>query len=144
MKKLLFLISAAAMPSAIVSMQNPNDQEAAKKLLLDSYAFHVRSKFQPTTQAFMEKNPTASESLILQRYVQEVANTAMSYRKKDLPMNKIGEEFRAALDYTPCDPLRLDWILTGKEIKGGMCCAMICSGEWQKKQKEIEAQIAKK
>jgi hypothetical protein len=143
MKKILFLLSIAVMPSMVLSMQKTNDQEAAKKLLLDSYAFHVRSKFQPTTKAFMEKNPEANESKILQRYVQEVASTAMSYRKKDLPLNKIGEEFRSALDYTPCDPLRLDWILTGKEIEG-MCCAMICSGEWQAKQKEIEAQIAKK
>ena len=157
MKKILFLFSAAAMPCLIVSMQNTVDMAAAKKRLRECYAHGIVSCFKPTTRAFMEINPEANESKILQRYIDEVVTNAMDYRKRDLPLGTIGTEYQAALNYTPTSPGRLDWILNGqRELPAGMLCCempgpegvepqpstMMRAEAWKAKQKEIEERIA--
>lgn len=154
MKKLLLL--ALALPYFTLSMQNPNDHEA-KKRLREGYTHGIVSCFKPTTRAFMAMNPEANETKILQRYVTEVVTNAMNYRKRDLPLHSIGTEYQAALNCTPESPARLDWILTGQRPAGMLCCgmpgpegveptpnAMTRAQEWKVKQQEIEDAIAKK
>jgi len=153
MKKILFLIVVA--PSMTLCMQNPQAIVAAKKRLRECYAHGIVSCFKPTTQAFMEKNPTANESKILQRYIDEVVTNAIDYRKRDLPFTTIGTEYRAALNCTPTSPARLDWILSGTRPAGMLCSGMpgpegvepqpnvmMRAAEWKEKQKEIEDKIA--
>ena len=141
MKKILLLCSTIAISSTILSMQNENTD--AKNLLAQKYTELVKANFKPTTKAFLESHPEATESQIIQRYIKEFVKNAIAYRKENLPLNTIGNEFRAALDYTPTDGQRLDYILTGNEPQRGMgCLASICSGAWKKELQKIEAKIA--
>lgn len=138
MNTILFLASSIALSSITFGMQ----QDAAKNLLLQKYANHIKSTFKPTTTAFLESHPNAPESQILQRYIAEFVKNAMDYRDTRLPLNVIGREFDDAWDYTPTNPDRLDYILTGQEPDPDMlCCAEICASEWKTKLKEIEKRI---
>lgn len=143
MKKILLLMSAVALSSSAFGMQEAPDKETLKSWLQHRYVNDLKTKFKPTTIAFLENHPNAPESQIIQRYINEFVKNAMSYRKAELPLNIIGNEFRSAWDYTPTSPIGLHYILTGEESEG-MCCAVICSDKWKMKLKEIEEKIALK
>ncbi len=145
MKRMVLSMCVVLVMSTSLGVQQSDDQEAAKKLLREKYAQHVVARFKPATKTFMEKNPQANEAKILQRYIDEVATSAMNTRKKDMPLNTIGEELFDALSYTPCDPSRLDWILTGKEPDPNtICCQPVCSHGFSLALEQIESEIQKK
>lgn len=143
MKKLLLLFPIL-LPSFALSMEKANEPTEPREILIVSYMQHVYRRFQPATQNFINKNPEAPETKILDRYVNEVVKTAFNSRKPDLPLDKIGQEYRDALQHTPADQSRLSYILTGIEDNRGFGPAAICTDEWKVKLKEIEDKIAKK
>lgn len=67
-------------------------------------------------------------------------DNAIKYRNKDLPADAIGNELFDAYDYTPTDPGRLNYILTGQGSSGGS--STICAPQWFAELKEIENKIA--
>lgn len=142
--KRIFLVLGALLPSMALSMQSHSPDEA-RKALQEAYNRHAFHTLKPTTRAFMAQNPNSDEAKILKRYIDEVVKNAMAYRKKDLPLDTISNEFQSALEYTPTDPGRLDYILTGQEPPTDVLyAAMICADTWKRKQKEIEEKITAK
>lgn len=133
MKSMLFLISLISMPSALFSMAEKSDQ--------DLYESWVIKTFKPTTKTFMERNPEAKESQILQRYVQEVAKNTIKMGYED--QYKAPELiFKQALQGTPGEYSRLYWILTGEKKKSPICPTDMASDRWREKQEDIEERIA--
>jgi hypothetical protein len=122
-------------------MQGSCAQEAANKLLPEKYSELVLSGFKPTTRIFMQQNPAAEESKILQRYVQEVIKNALRFRDKSLSFDIIGAEYRKALKAAQRSPLSFEYILSGT-MPGAACEGLLNSDCWKAKQKEIEDKIA--
>lgn len=140
MKK-AFLMSVVASSITVGMQKNENDAAALHKLR-EMYADIAKNQFKPTTKVFLTNNPDAPESKILARYIGEVVKAAIAYRDKNLPLYTIGNECKAALQYTPVDPTSFDYILTGREPKEGMLsCAIICNDKWKVELKKIEDKI---
>lgn len=143
MKKLLFLFPIL-LSSLALSMEKAKGPTEPREILIVSYMQHVYRRFHPTTQDYINQNPEAPETKILDRYVYEVVITAFNSRKLGLPLDKIGNEYWDALQHTPADQSRLSYILTGIDDNRGCGPAAGCTDEWKVKLKEIEDKIAKK